>query len=101
MSQSRTEYSKPLLPFTNPSSQLQAAIAEDSNRSLDWMWYADQMESVAERRYCLERARYIDPNDRQLLKALAALNRQETRRRVTTSHQPGGWLARFLATINL
>ena len=87
--------------IVNPSSPLQGAIVEDSNHLSDWLWYADQMDSDAERRYCLERALYIDPNDREVLNALQALNRQETRQDVSASTQPLGWLARLTAAIGL
>jgi hypothetical protein len=63
----------------NPGPMLQQAIIEDSNRLLDWLWYADQMTNAAERYYCLERALYINPNDGETLRGIAALRKQAAR----------------------
>ncbi len=46
-----------------PSAALQCAIAEDSNLTSDWLWHMEQMNTTAERHYCLERALYIDPSN--------------------------------------
>lgn len=47
------------------------AVAEGSNRERDWLWYAEQTTSDGERRYCWERALYINPNSRMALDNLA------------------------------
>src|SRR4051812_15775061 len=36
------------------------ALHENSNLEMDWLWYAANMCSVAERRYCLHRALTIN-----------------------------------------
>jgi hypothetical protein len=46
---------------------------ENSNLELDWLWYAANMTSDAERRYCLERARAINPESEMVKQALAKL----------------------------
>jgi hypothetical protein len=59
---------------TYPSETLRRALDEGSNLVMDWMWYAEQMESDAERRYCLERALYINPDYTHALTALEMLD---------------------------
>ena len=52
------------LPPAAPSQMsglLAQAFSENSNLELDWLWYATQMYDVDERRYCVERARHIQP----------------------------------------
>jgi hypothetical protein len=60
----------------NPSEMLRRALDEGSNMVMDWMWYAQQVESDGERRYCLERALYINPDYPQALAALEMLDDQ-------------------------
>jgi hypothetical protein len=55
---------------------LAQALHEDSNLEMDWLWYAANMRSVAERRYCLQRALTINPHSDLALSALAKLSRQ-------------------------
>lgn len=76
VSQSRTIENDLLIEcgVNNPSPLLQQAMAENSNILLDWLWYADQVKNLAERRYCFERALYIDPKDLIALNGLTALN---------------------------
>ena len=48
------------------------ALHDDSNLELDWLWLAAQVTRTVERRYCLQRALYINPHSeiarQQLLK---------------------------------
>jgi hypothetical protein len=41
---------------------------DDSNLALDWLWVAANARTPQERRYCLERARVIDPTSLRLLR---------------------------------
>ncbi|MBL8161466.1 MAG: hypothetical protein JNJ61_05720 [Anaerolineae bacterium] len=65
----------------NISALLMQAINDDSNLELDWLWYANQMTSSAERSYCLARALHINPDNRATQKELIVLraNRAEIR----------------------
>ncbi len=67
--------STPVLPQApvRPSALLAQALEEGSNLELDWIWYAAQLSALDERRYCLERARYINPASEEAHWALAAL----------------------------
>ncbi|GAB4440789.1 MAG: hypothetical protein OHK0015_37240 [Chloroflexi bacterium OHK40] len=38
------------------------ALHQDSNRAMDWLYYAAQISDCAERRYCTDRALQIDPH---------------------------------------
>jgi hypothetical protein len=49
------------------------ALHEDSNLELDWLWYAANMTSAVERRYCLHRALAINPHSSLARSALAKL----------------------------
>lgn len=57
----------------SPSSTLQQAIAEDSNRVTDWQWYVQQLSEPAEQIYCFERILYIEPTNAAALEALSDL----------------------------
>mgnify|MGYP001239200703 CR=1 FL=1 len=57
----------------NPCTLFVEAVAEGSNRERDWLWYADQMTQPGERRYCWERALYINPNSSTALDNLKRL----------------------------
>jgi len=52
------------------------ALHEDSNLELDWLWYAANMPSIAERRYCVERALAINLHSSLARSALANLPKQ-------------------------
>ena len=52
------------------------ALHENSNLELDWLWYAANMTSAAERRYCLHRALAINPHSSLARSALAKLPKQ-------------------------
>ena len=54
------------------------ALNEDSNLELDWLWYATQMTSNAQRQVCYERALQINPNSGSAQRALATLAREAT-----------------------
>ena len=62
------------------------AVAEGSNREHDWLWYAEQLSSAGERRYCWERALYINPASRVALINLA--RQHHTSRRPTFGFNP-------------
>ena len=49
------------------------ALHEDSNLEMDWLWYAANMTSAVERRYCLNRALTINPHSDLARSALAKL----------------------------
>lgn len=55
---------------------LAQALQEHSNLEMDWLWYAANMPSVAERRYCLQRALTINPHSDLARSALAKLPKQ-------------------------
>ncbi|MDQ2996446.1 MAG: hypothetical protein M3R61_05240 [Chloroflexota bacterium] len=52
------------------------ALQEHSNLEMDWLWYAANMPSIAERRYCLQRALTINPHSDLARSALAKLSKQ-------------------------
>lgn len=62
----------------NPSPLFQEAFREQSNHEMEWLWYAEWVPNDAERRYCLQRALYINPNSRTARAELDALQRRES-----------------------
>ena len=64
---------RPALTTSSPSPFLREQLREDSNRELDWLWAASQVMDVQEIRYCLERALYINPKNRDTQHALSQL----------------------------
>jgi hypothetical protein len=70
---------RPTAPIANVSPLFHQALQEDSNRTLDWLWYAEQMPSEAEQRYCFERALYIDPRNQQAAEGIKWLNAGQKR----------------------
>ncbi len=62
-----------------PSAIFLEAVAEGSNRERDWLWYAEQMSSEGERRYCWERALYINPDSRTAQDNLARQRKSAAR----------------------
>src|SRR4051812_6696245 len=69
-------HNRPSLTTSNLSAFLRDQVREDSNRELDWLWAAKQVTTAEEIRYCMERALYINPNNRQTQRALAKLQIQ-------------------------
>jgi hypothetical protein len=68
------EPARPSAAATTRAAQLFAeAVREDSNLAMDWLWYAEQMTSDAARRYCVERALAIDPDNELARRALVKL----------------------------
>lgn len=53
----------PLPPASGHSPEFAEALREASNLESDWFWLAARMERADERRYCLERALYINPQN--------------------------------------
>ena len=64
---------RPALRVPNPSVFLRDQLHEDSNCELDWLWAASQVATAEEIRYCLERALYINPDNRETQRALSKL----------------------------
>lgn len=62
---------RPSLSMSNPSTFLRDMVGEDSNHELDWLWAAGQVTAAEEIRYCLERALYVNPNNRDTQRALS------------------------------
>lgn len=60
---------------------LRQVVAVDSDNELAWMWLASAVESVTERRACLERALQINPNNTRAREALSRLEPAQTVRR--------------------
>lgn len=56
-----------------PSAFLAERLREGSNVELDWLWAAEQVTDSGERRYCLERALYINPKNHETRSALSKL----------------------------
>jgi hypothetical protein len=63
----------------NSSSLIQQALQEGSNFVMDWLWYAEEVTSDAERRYCFERALYIDPNNHEANAGIKRLDAKQKR----------------------
>jgi hypothetical protein len=70
---------RPTAQISIASSIIQQALHEDSNRAMDWLWYAAHISNPAEKRYCIERALYIDPNNQQAIEQIEWLNAQQKR----------------------
>jgi hypothetical protein len=56
------------------------ALREHSNLEQDWLWLATIVTAEAERRYCFERALYIDPHSVEAREELARLDRRSVTR---------------------
>lgn len=61
------------------SALIQQALQEGSNHVMDWLWYAEEVTSDAERRYCFERALYIDPNNHEAIAGIKRLDAKQKR----------------------
>lgn len=93
------EYEYPIYPENNidaPSLVLAKALFEDSNLELEWLWVADRVPTIEERRYCLRRAHYINPNNRQTQSELKILLNQQARR-AEKLKQSAEWKKRLLS----
>ena len=64
---------RPALRVPNPSVFLRDQLHEDSNHETDWLWAASQVATAEEIRYCLERALYINPDNRETQRVLSRL----------------------------
>ena len=62
--------------LSTSSERFAVAVRKNSNLELDWLWLATQVTRDAERRYCLERALYINPRSDAARQALAKLPQQ-------------------------
>lgn len=51
-------------PPAAPSPELMQALRAGSHQALDWLWLAATLTDEAEQRYALERALYIEPDNR-------------------------------------
>ncbi len=70
---------RPTAPISTASPMFQQALQEDSNRVLDWQWYAGRLSSEGEIRYCFERILYIDPRNQQARQSIIRLESQQKR----------------------
>ena len=59
---------------TEPDTLFVQAIADNVNLELEWLWLATKVTREEERRYCLERALYINPYSATARHELARLN---------------------------
>jgi hypothetical protein len=50
-------------PQPKMSALFARALSEDSTEALDWLYYASELTSPAEQRYCVGRAQQIDPHN--------------------------------------
>jgi ABC-type antimicrobial peptide transport system ATPase subunit len=66
-------------PINITSAVIQQALQEDSNRAMDWLWYAEHITNASEKRYCLERALHIDPKNIQAAQQIKLLDAQQKR----------------------
>lgn len=89
---------RPTAPISSTSPLFQQALQEDSNYVLDWLWYAGQMTTEAEQRYCFERALYIDPRSPQAAAGIRRLDRPQrsSLKPVPTTSGPIGKLVQGL-----
>lgn len=62
---------------------LRQVVAADADNELAWMWLASAVDSISERRACLERALAINPNNTRAREALNRLEPAQTPRRTT------------------
>jgi hypothetical protein len=72
-----TKQNRPSVPayaVGTPSAFLAECLREASNVELDWLWAAAKVNDSSERRYCLERALYINPDNHATRRALSKLN---------------------------
>jgi Tol biopolymer transport system component len=67
---------------------LQQAISYDPDNEVAWMWMASVVDTVEERRRCLERVLRINPNNARAREALTRLGGTPPARRETTSDTP-------------
>jgi hypothetical protein len=79
---------------SEPDTLFSQAIADNVNLELEWLWLARQVTREEERRYCLERALYINPYSAMAQHELARLNAVN---RASTVQSPalrkGTWFA--------
>lgn len=84
----------PLDTITRPSPLLTEALREDSNREMDWLWWARQVIDSGEKAYCLKRALHINPNSRPARDALRRITEPQRGQRVASRKS---WLRRVVA----
>ncbi|MBI1279192.1 MAG: hypothetical protein GC179_13785 [Anaerolineaceae bacterium] len=72
--------------IVNPSALFKQALADDSNRIGDWLWYAEELKNESERLYCFERILYINPLERRALKAVRTINARKSAHSVQIRH---------------
>ena len=63
---------------SNPSDLLARALHDEPNIAMDWLWLSSQVPSVAEQRYCLDRALAISPHSEMARSLRAKLPRTST-----------------------
>jgi hypothetical protein len=68
-----------IFSISKPSAFLCECMKEDSNFEIEWLWAASQVSLPEEIRYCLERALYINPKNRQTQEKLFKLLTQRAK----------------------
>ncbi|MEP7286620.1 MAG: hypothetical protein ABI947_12730 [Chloroflexota bacterium] len=66
------------LNVNNLSYLLAEAIRNDSNLEMDWLWLAKHLVVESEKRYCLYRALYINPQSTVAISNLQALSTKQS-----------------------
>lgn len=69
---------------------LRQVVAADADNELAWMWLASAVESITERRACLQRALEINPNNTRAREALNRLEPAQTARRAPDPRPAAG-----------
>lgn len=64
-------------PGEDDAALFAAAVAADSNRELDWLWLATRVGEHEQRRFCYEKALYINPHCEAARRGLAELSAAE------------------------
>ena len=73
-----------------PAALFATAVRDNSNLEMDWLWLATQVTHAAERRYCLERALYINPHSDAARQGLATPATQATLTPEVPAFAPSG-----------
>lgn len=75
-----TDQLKRIVPqntISNPSAFFAERVRDNSNLEMEWLWAASEVTSPEEKRYCLLRALYINPDNRETQRALEVLDREQ------------------------
>jgi hypothetical protein len=77
MMTNQTKRIAPQNTISNPSAFFAERLQENSNLEMEWLWAAGEVTSPEEKRYCLLRALYINPDNRDTQGALEAMEREQ------------------------